>query len=226
MRSGVWLAEVRARASVCGTKRVGRHQQCRSPARTRYLLLLLLLLCCCCCCCYCSRTISADEYNRIKQVLVLLLRADMESGGALSQQDLLNRYLKQAADAHRVQTPEDLVRESRIVRQVVERLVSKDQILIAEEVPPPTNPGQEAQEAGGGDHDDGDDGDNDDGDDDGVEGGAEGREARQQAKKKKKRRKEKKQKERQQKKEALNRRILSVHPNFTLDAASFRPDRD
>ena len=76
---------------------------------------------------------SYERFQQITRMLVHMIRDETGGEGALKQKDLITRYLKQATDAGRVDSEETLRQENRIVRQVIERLIAVDQILLAED---------------------------------------------------------------------------------------------
>ena len=74
------------------------------------------------------KTIPYPKFKKIEQSLIVFLRATEPSAGAgLQQKDVVEWYLNQQEDITNV---DELASERRLVRQVIQRLLTTDKVLV------------------------------------------------------------------------------------------------
>jgi DNA replication licensing factor MCM6 len=77
-----------------------------------------------------SVRVSFEQYQRDSNMLVMhLRRQERLTGQGIKQAELVNWYLKE----HTYESEEDLVHATRLIRQIVQRLIDKDNVLLVAE---------------------------------------------------------------------------------------------
>ena len=80
------------------------------------------------------KTCSYQKYKKVERSLCVYIRgAEGESGYGMRQHDVVEWYLSQQED---ITNLDDLASERRLVRQIIQRLLTADKILELVETPP------------------------------------------------------------------------------------------
>lgn len=80
-----------------------------------------------------AKTVSYEKYKKVERSLCVYVRGgESEPGSGLRQHDIVEWYLNQQED---ISNLEDLAEERRLVRQIIQRLLTADKILVQVETP-------------------------------------------------------------------------------------------